>query len=74
MTLFNLLESIRVVVAIRKHQHWPDLTTFSVHFHVEGNSTSEGERSFQTYEVTGISPQSKTFAHELNGFASKGTL
>lgn len=27
-----------------------------------------------TYEVTGISPQSKTVAQELNGFASSGTL
>lgn len=27
-----------------------------------------------TYEVTGISPQSMTVAHELNGFASSGTL
>lgn len=27
-----------------------------------------------TYEVTGISPQSITFAQSLNGFASSGTL
>jgi len=27
-----------------------------------------------SYDVTGISPQSSTFAHELNGLAAKGTL
>lgn len=26
------------------------------------------------YEVTGISPQSRTFAHPLKGFVSRGTL
>lgn len=28
----------------------------------------------ETYDVTGMSPQSMTFAHELNGFAFSGTL
>jgi hypothetical protein len=32
------------------------------------------EGAQQTYEVTGISPQSITLAQELNGFASSGTL
>ncbi len=63
MALLNLLERICIVVPAQMHKSASSRPDFA-----------ETRRWKATYEVTGISPQSMTFAQELNGFAASGTL
>ncbi len=62
VALFNLVQSICVIVSARL---------------VRGTRSTREPRSWpngDSYEVTGISPQSSTVAQLLNGFVSNGTL
>lgn len=58
VAFFDLLDSIRIVI--------PDRELARCTYHRLGRPSP--------YEVTGISPQSRTVAQLLNGFASSGTL
>ena len=67
VTLFNLLKRISVVV--------PAHMTKSASARSPHSDPDKAHMRWKaTYEVTGMSPQSMTLAHELNGFASSGTL
>lgn len=60
MPLFNLLERVGVIIPIASNCKPSIPQSHAIHS--------------STYDVTGISPQSMTFAHESNGFALSGTL
>lgn len=63
VAFLDLLNSPGIVVAIREN----GLLTLGLFFaHMKLSET--------THEVTGTSPQSKTFRSLTNGFASSGTL
>ena len=61
MAFFDLLERPSIVVPV-------------VVLGISTEALSGIEKLFSTYEVTGISPQSRTLAQLLNGFVSMGTL
>lgn len=63
MALLNLLEGKRVVVTASLLATLLPLL-----------QARQGPRKAITYDVTGISPQSRTLAQLSKGFASRGTL
>lgn len=71
VALLDLVKSPGVVVPLRQPKHASVHTSFDQKVRT---ASFPSRNMANTYEVTGMSPQSNTVAQLLKGFVSRGTL